>query len=300
MSSTWFYGDNRHGENPLEFLTNFEAALTRLPHLSESAKCKRFYNHCKSDFDAEDWYENLEKNSPAAVALWSNLILHFRVKWLGASPNTLLEIRKPVTTTELDTATTIAYETTTTTITNANTATTTTTTIPAPTSTAALAVYKTTTTPERPDRVADTRCIIALLTPTPTKPELETPTSTTATNSDNAIATVKHQDDEKRVAEREEGGEEVKKWEEMSEREVERREADTGEQERAAVTQGEVRDPAQSPTTRAAANARPHEPARSDWVAEVDEAMGLSPVTLHPEPADPAPAPINPVLRTWT
>jgi hypothetical protein len=80
MSSTWFYGDYRADENPLAFLTNFEAALARLLHLSESEKCAQFYNRCKSDFDAENWYENLETNTPAAVTAWSTLVLHFRVK----------------------------------------------------------------------------------------------------------------------------------------------------------------------------------------------------------------------------
>jgi len=169
-----FYGDNRRGENPLEFLTNFETGLSQLPHLSESAKCERFYNHCKSDSDAEDWYENIEKNSPAVVTSWPTLVLHFRVKWLGAAPETLLKVREPVTTTELDTATTITYETSTTT-TNANTAITTTTTIPAPTSTAAPLVYKTIITPARPNRVADMRHVIAppMLTP----PQLEAETT---------------------------------------------------------------------------------------------------------------------------
>src|ERR1700691_1164935 len=124
--SHMFYGDNRCDENPLEFLTKFETGLSQLPHLYESAKCKRFYNHCKSDFDAEDWYENIEKNSPAVVTSWPTLVSHLRVTSLGAAPDTLLEIRKPVTTTELDTATTIAYETSTTTTMNANTTTTTT------------------------------------------------------------------------------------------------------------------------------------------------------------------------------
>jgi hypothetical protein len=104
MSYTWFYGDYRSDENPLAFLTNFEAALARLPHLSESEKCAQFYNRCKSDFDAENWYENLEINTPAAVTSWSTLILHFRVKWLRASPNSLLETDS-VTSAPLDTAT---------------------------------------------------------------------------------------------------------------------------------------------------------------------------------------------------
>jgi hypothetical protein len=178
-----FYGNNRHGENPLEFLTDFEAALTCLPHLSKSAKCKWFYNHCKLDFDAEDWYENIEKNSPAVVTLWPTLVSRFRVKWFGTTLDTLREIRKPVTTTELDTATMIAYETLTTTTMNTNTAITTTTTIPAPTSTATLAVYKTTTTPEQPDHVADTRHVIA----PPTQVKIDPTTTITATNPKSTI-----------------------------------------------------------------------------------------------------------------
>jgi len=92
-----FYGDYRYGEDPLAFLTDLETALAQLPHLSEPEKCERLYLRCRSGFDAEDWYENLEQNSPAVVTSWSTLVLHFRVKWLGASPNTLLEIPKPVT-----------------------------------------------------------------------------------------------------------------------------------------------------------------------------------------------------------
>ena len=143
-----------------------------------------------------------KKNSPAAITLWSNLILHFWVKWLGASPNTLLKIRKPVTTTELDTATMITCETSTTTITNVNTAITTTTTIPAPTNTATLAIYKTTTTPERPDRVADTHHIIAPPT------QVEIGLTTTATDPKSTI-TMNEQWDNKEpaVGENEEKGE---------------------------------------------------------------------------------------------
>jgi hypothetical protein len=59
--------------------------------LIRSTVASPIYNHCKSDSDAEDWYENLEKNSPEVVASWSTLVLHFRVKWLGASPNVLLK-----------------------------------------------------------------------------------------------------------------------------------------------------------------------------------------------------------------
>ena len=88
----------------------------------------------------------------------------------------------------------------------------------------------------------------------------------------------------------------VEKQKEMSEREVERRETDAGEQEGIEEIKNEVRDPAPSPTAHAAANARPHEPARSDWAAEVDEAMGLSPVvhnTSQPEPVNPVPGEVT-------
>ena len=63
-----FYGDNRHGENPLAFLMDLETALARLPHLTSSEKCEHFYLRCKSDSDAEDWYENLERNRTPAYA----------------------------------------------------------------------------------------------------------------------------------------------------------------------------------------------------------------------------------------
>jgi hypothetical protein len=266
--SHMFYGDNRRGENPLEFLTNFEIGLSKLPHLSESAKCKRFYNHCKSDFDAEDWNENIEKNSPAVVTSWPTLVSHFRVKWLGAAPDTLLEIpiTKLVTTTQPDAATTVSRETTTTT----------TTTIPAPANTAAPATYETTTTPQRH--------VIAPPTLIPAQSEVDLTTSTTTTDSSNTVTTAIRQDQEELAVGREE------EWGEK--KGVREQEVDTGEQERAEVTQDEVRDPAPSPTTCAAANARPHEPVQSDWAAEVDEAMGLSPAvhdTLQPEPAEPAP-----------
>jgi len=289
MTSAWFYGDNRRDENPLEFLMDFEAALTRLPHLSESAKCERFYNHCKSDFEAEDWYENLEKKSPAVVASWPILVLHFRVKWLGASPNTLLEIPKttPVPTTQLDAATTISRETTTTT----------TTAIPAPANTAIRATYE--TTPQRLDRVADTCHVIAPRTPITNQVGLETPTSTTATNSDNAMATAKQQDNEKLAAGSEEEERKVGKQDGMGEREAGGREAEAGEQEGIGMTQSEVRDHAPSLTSRAAANTTLRESVWFDWAAEVDEALGLNPVThntTHPVPINPAPGniPVDP------
>ena len=80
-----------------------------------------------------------KKNSPAVVTSWPTLVLHFQVKWLGAAPDTLLEIpiTKLVTTTQPDAATTVSHETTTTMITA----------IPTPANTAAPATYETTTTP---------------------------------------------------------------------------------------------------------------------------------------------------------
>ena len=151
MSSAWFCGDYQPGENPLAFLTNFETALAQLPHLSEAEKCKQFYNHCKPDFEAEDWYEDLECNSLTVVASWSTLVLHFRVKWLRAAPDTLLEIpnTKPVTTTQLDAATTVSRET------NTTITTTTTTTIPAHTNAAVPIIFETTATPKQLDQEVD-------------------------------------------------------------------------------------------------------------------------------------------------
>jgi hypothetical protein len=69
FSNGMFHGDYRYGEDPLAFITNFETALAKLPHLSESEKCERFYNHCKSDSDAEDWYENLKKKTHQKLLL---------------------------------------------------------------------------------------------------------------------------------------------------------------------------------------------------------------------------------------
>jgi hypothetical protein len=262
-----FYGDYRHGEDPLAFLTYLETTLANLPHLSEPEKCERFYLRCKSDSDAEDWYENLERNSPTVVASWPTLVLHFRVKWLKASPDLLLETDS-ITTTPFDAATSIVSET------NIANTTITTTTIPAPTNTAALAVYKTTITPERPDRVADTRHVIAPPILNPAQPEAETTNASTESGPSDIGAT--------HTAVRQHGGTKVepeveraemlkgekkggKKQGEMSEREVERRETDAGEQERMEETQNEVQDPAPSPTARLAFDAMLHEPARFDW-----------------------------------
>jgi hypothetical protein len=207
MSDTWFYGDYRSDESPLAFLTYFEAALARPPHLSESEKCSQFYNRCKSDFDAENWYENLEENTPAAVTSWTTLALHFRVKWLGASPSSLLEpvSKKP------DTATPIATETpTTTTVTNANKVTTTTTAIPAPTNSVTTLIHETTTAPERHSRVAEVRHVTTQPAPEQVQVEAE------------LTATERRRNEEMAVGREEEEERGIEKWKKTGKREVRR------------------------------------------------------------------------------
>ena len=119
-----FYGDFRPNEDPQNFLTHFETFLATIPELTESEKCDRFYLHCHSGWDAEEWYEIFENSSPEIIASWSTLRKHFHVKWLDANPNILLE-----TSATVDAATTISRETitstTTTTATDSNNATTT-------------------------------------------------------------------------------------------------------------------------------------------------------------------------------
>ena len=149
--SYMFYGDYRRSESPRDFLYHFEEHLASIPDVSESRKCEHFYLHCRSSFNAEEWYENFEQNSPSVITSWSTLRKHFCVKWLGASPNILLEIpnTKPVTTTQLDAATMVSCET------NTTTATTTTTTIPAHTNAAVPVIFETTATPEQLDQEVD-------------------------------------------------------------------------------------------------------------------------------------------------
>jgi hypothetical protein len=234
MSSTWFYGDYRSDENPLAFLTDFEATLARLPHLSESEKCSQFYNRCKSDFDAENWYENLEINTPTTVTFWSTFVLHFQVKWLRASPDPLLEADS-VTLAPLDAATSNAI---------ANTTTTTTTIIPAPANTATPAIYETTKTPKQYDRVANARHMNIPPTPAPTRSEVkQTTTATTTattTDPDNTITTAKQQDDKEPAVGGKEEERGLEKQMETREREARRRETDAGEQGRMGMTQDEV------------------------------------------------------------
>jgi hypothetical protein len=59
------------------------------------------------------------------------------------------------------------------------------------------------------------------------------------------------------------------------------------------MTQDKVQDPAPSPTAHIASDTMPHKPVQFDWVAEVDEALGLSPAmpsnSTTPTPINTAP-----------
>src|ERR1700692_2480136 len=189
-----FYGDYRCSENPQAFLYDFKEHLATLPDVSESRKCEHFYLNCRSGFDAKEWYENFKQNSPSVITLWSTLRKHFCIKWLGASTNILLEIpkQKPVTTTQICTAT----------ITSRETNTTTTTAIPAHSNTAIPTILEITTTSKLLNQAAD-------------------PTTTADPNS--TIMTMEQQDNVEQAIAREE---------EQEEKEAEEREEQDTEQEK--------------------------------------------------------------------
>jgi hypothetical protein len=190
-----FYGDHQASDKPRTFLRQFEEDLTELPHLSETEKCYRFYNYCRSGSDAEYWYEELERNSLKVLTCWLTLANHFRVKWLHGSPNLLLKSPENERTTvaQPNTATTVSLETTTTT-----------TPIPAPVNTAAPAIYKTTTMPKRVDCMANACHIVATLVAPPTKLATTTTTTATATDANDTITIVPQQDNEEEREGREE------------------------------------------------------------------------------------------------
>jgi hypothetical protein len=191
-----FYGDYRHSENPWDFLYHFEEHLASLPDLLESKKCEHFYLHCRSGFNAEEWYENFEQNSPSIITSWSTLRKHFCIKWLGASTDLLLEIpkAKPVTTTQLGTAT-----------------------ITSP-------IYET-TMPEHLNHVVDARHVIIPPMPIPNQLELETATSTTtATDSNNAMA-IEQRDNEEPIV----GGEKEQEMGVEKQGQTSERKTDAGE-----------------------------------------------------------------------
>ena len=99
---------------------------------------------------AEDWYENL---APSVTSSWFTLVLHFHMKWLRASPDSLLE-RELAVIAPPGTATLTVAELS---ITNANTATTT---VPAHTITAAPTIFETPTPPEPPSQTVDIQNIM--------------------------------------------------------------------------------------------------------------------------------------------
>ncbi|KIM89485.1 hypothetical protein PILCRDRAFT_2694 [Piloderma croceum F 1598] len=295
-----FYGDYRRSKNPWDFLYDFEEHLASLPDLSESRKCEHFYLNCRSGFNAEEWYENFEQNSPSVITSWSTLRKHFCVKWLGASPTILLEIpnTKPVTTTQPGAATMISREMT---ITTTSTAT------PTPTNTTITTIYKT-ATPERRKRVADARHVIAPPTPISNQLDLETTTSTTTTDSNNTITAITQQDNEEPGVGSEEEERRVEKQNGMGKREAERREAEAGEQEGIEETQSEVRDTAPFPMAHTVSNTVLHEPTHFDWPAHIDPApivlnnhilttrVNAFVIPIDPNPGDEAPNPVDVML----
>ena len=168
--SYMFYSDCRHSKNPQDFLYHFEEHLASLPDPSESRKCEHFYLHCQLGFNAKEWHENFEQNSPSIITLWSTLRKHFCIKWLGTSTDILLEIlkEKPVTSIQLCIATiTLHKMNITTTIT-----------IPAPYNTTVNAIYETVML-EQLDHVADMCHIITMSMPiqTQVEPDSEAPTA---------------------------------------------------------------------------------------------------------------------------
>jgi hypothetical protein len=188
-----FYGDNRASENPRDFLKSIEALLSQSPNTSDPEKCHYLYLQFKSGFDAEEWYENLESNFPTVVASWSTLVKHFRVKWLGGSPDLLLETpkSKPVTPVQLDVAASVTREMNTTAIANSNTiitATTTTTAVPKPVNPATPTTLEPTTVVEPLEPVADVRHVMTM--PAPARTEIELTTIITTTTTATTTATI--------------------------------------------------------------------------------------------------------------
>ena len=73
-----FHGDGRANENPYDFLKNIQTSFDNKPGITEAEKCERLYLHCKSDFDAEEWYIDLP--APDKLA-WATLEAAFRIRW---------------------------------------------------------------------------------------------------------------------------------------------------------------------------------------------------------------------------
>jgi hypothetical protein len=129
------------------------------------------------------------------------------VKWLGASPNVLLE------TTETKPADIVAVPMTSR---EMSTTTTTTATLTPITNTAAPAIYETTTMPEQLNHVEDARHVIAPSMPIPNQVELEAATTTTSTDPNKAIVMAEQQDNKDLAVGKEEEKKRVEKQDETS------------------------------------------------------------------------------------
>lgn len=77
-----FHGDGRANESPSDFLKLIQASFNNKPGITDEQKCERFFLHCKSDSDAEEWYEGLNQG---VIMDWSKLVKEFRVHWPKAT-----------------------------------------------------------------------------------------------------------------------------------------------------------------------------------------------------------------------
>lgn len=73
-----FYGDNRDDENPQDFLKMVETSFDNNPNLTEAQQCKRFRRHCRSAFEAEEWYDTL---TATTTTDWDKFTVAFNLKW---------------------------------------------------------------------------------------------------------------------------------------------------------------------------------------------------------------------------
>ena len=73
-----FYGDGWADENPYDFLKTIQTSFDNKPGITQEEKCEHLYLHCKSDFDAEEWYDNLP---PADKTSWAALSTAFCLRW---------------------------------------------------------------------------------------------------------------------------------------------------------------------------------------------------------------------------
>lgn len=73
-----FYGDGRTTESPSDFIKLIQASFDNKQGITEEQKCERLFLHCKSDSDAEEWYEGL---SAPTNTDWGKLITAFRTRW---------------------------------------------------------------------------------------------------------------------------------------------------------------------------------------------------------------------------